>query len=173
MEIRMNRRMDNLKQVEIENVDPSYPLHPRLAAILHPGFEEVAGCIVFSHFADSAHNQIVLDPRKGHDELFWESFINHIHLEDIVTATEIELRLQASAFVDRLAELLEETYPTRSFEIVWAVSDEENVSHTVRFHRTDVGGTIYRDLESFQSEAVLVMAVPDQPVHRSPVSAPK
>ena len=157
----MNRRMKELKPVELENVDSPDPLHPILAAILDLGLEEVEGCIVFSQFAANAEGQILVDPRKGHDELFWESFINHIHLEDVVATSEVDLRVQASAFVRRLAALLEETYPTRSFEIMWSVSDGENVSHTVRFHRTARGQTIYPDLEAFQHDAVLVMAVPD------------
>ena len=124
-------------------------LDPRLGAILDAGFEDIGGCIVLARFAESARGA---SPADLGDETGLEAFVNHLHIDDeLASAAESEVLIQAVLFVRRLARELSAAYPDDAFEIVLAFSD----SCTVRFHRSRPGQSwLANDIESYD-EALL------------------
>jgi hypothetical protein len=126
----MNARMEALNPL-LPNGDPDdRELDVRLAALLDEGFEQVAGCVVLACFTETARRTTIAD---FFDETAFESFVNHVHIEDeleIPRATPSEaLAAQAVLFARCLSRDLSDAYPGEAFEVVLGVGD----SYVVRF----------------------------------------
>jgi hypothetical protein len=132
--------------------------------VLNAGLSEVAGCVVLSFFAESAHQFSI---NQYGDETGFEAFINHIHIEDEVPATmgPPELLRQAVMFAACVADRLQRAYPDDAFEIIIACAD----SYVVRFHKVRPDQSwLANDLESYD-EPIMRVRIPGR---RSPETSP-
>ncbi len=145
----MNRRMAALQPPSVDALPVGRDLDAGLAAVLDDGFEQVAGCVVFSRFADSARR---IGVAQCGDETGFEAFVNHVHVEDeLPAASPSDLLEEAGLFVSRLADQLKRAYPDEPFVVILAVSD----SCTVRFHKVRTGQSwLADDIEDYD-EAVM------------------
>ena len=164
--MRMNAQMRKLKR-EIEGLR-AFSLDPNLAGIIRRGFVELNGCTVFAQFQSSAQSVTVAD---CFDETGYESFINHLHVEDYLDSSFSPLERVAQGFTltSVLARSLESHYPSITFRILLSCSSS---GCSVRFHTLRPGQQWIRDdLESYLDEALAVLttkATADHDKHRPP-----
>jgi hypothetical protein len=110
------------------------PLAEELDALLRDGFVETDGCILLASVA--ARQAVVFGPNLHlyGDETGFEAFWNHEHIDDWLPADTLpsDALTQTSIYADRLATLLETTYPDRAFIIY--VTEHDGLPYVVRFH---------------------------------------
>ncbi len=130
-----------------------------LRDILDEGLIHSDGCILLN----SQLRLIQPSARKQfEDETGYECFVNHLHLEDLLTSTDHCVLLeQAFAFAQELARLTEKTRILNSLAYIISGDDDEV---NVRFHVIRAGQSwLAEDLEVY-GEAVAILQLPNMQV---------
>jgi len=150
--MRTNRRMQQL----IERCDAKRgSLSGALKAILDEGLASTDGCVLLK-------SQLRLtEPdakTRFQDETGYECFVNHVHLEDMLSSADTCVLLdQALAFADELGSLRSTTGVSEPLEYIISI-DESDVN--VRFHALRKGQSwLADDLETYE-EAVAAIRLP-------------
>jgi hypothetical protein len=143
--------------IESLALDPEVPvrLHPSLAAVVEPGFVRVNGPIVLKTLAQEAKAISVSD---FPDETGYESFVNHVHIEDRVrreNGSTLALLADGISLASSLRTLLHRSFPGEEFEVILSL---EGSHCTVRFHKKRMSEQWLRDdLDSYLGEALMVL----------------
>lgn len=154
--MKLNSRMKNF--IDRIALDPETPvqLHPALAGLVEPGFVRLNGSIVLKALAEKAK---AVTPSDFSDETGYESFVNHIHVEDHVPpedgpASASVLLTNGISLASTLHTLLRQSFPEEGFEVILSLEDNHC---TVRFHKKRTGEQWLRsDLDEYQEEALMV-----------------
>lgn len=153
--MKLNSKMKEFINSYDLNLEVPTQLHPALAAIVEPGFVRVNGTIVLKALTQGAKAVSLAD---FPDETGYESFVNHIHIEDYVpheNRSVLLLMANSISLASSLRRLLRQSFPSEEFEII--VSFQEN-HYTVRFHKKRAGQEWLRDdLDDYQEEALMVV----------------
>ena len=131
-----------------------------LKRILGEGIAYRDGCLVLKTQLELTQ----LNARKRfQDETGYESFVNHIHLEDTIASADVCVLLeQALVFADELATLTSKAGIKEPLEYI-VISDENDVN--VRFHIRRPGQSwLADDLETYE-EAVAAVQLPNRADH--------
>jgi len=153
--MKLNSKMKEFVDSNGLNLDVPPQLPEALAAILKPGFVRVNGAIVLKALTQGAKAISLAD---FPDETGYESFVNHIHIEDYVPhehRSALVLMANGISLASRVLGLLRQSYPTEEFDVI--VSFQENHC-TVRFHKKRTGQQLLRDnLDDYKEEALMVL----------------
>jgi hypothetical protein len=149
MKTNMNHKMASLLRRESFDWPPSWQA---LTGEL-PGLENVDDCVCLrTEYGRNRHAKIADFP----DKTGFECFINHIHLPFAGTRGSLVSCLD---YVARLQAALASDPRQRNFRVIVSIS---NCDCTVRFHQIRPGESwISENLEGYESEAILVLDVPN------------
>jgi hypothetical protein len=153
--VQMNEPMSLLRPAGIDTASDLEELDPRLAGVLDDGFAEISECVVLRRFLDTARRTSV---SACSDEVGFEAFVNHVHVEDELPGRSAELALaQSVSFARRLDRDLRVTFPDHRFEIIISVSP----SPVVRFHGVRPGQRwLAEDIEGYQEPVMSILQAP-------------
>jgi len=139
--MRSNKRMlEMLQSIE----EP--PLDPRLGDLLAAGFVEHTG----GTFLGSYKSRLDAASRDDFEDMTgFECFINHVHVDDYVTASGRSLVAQGMRFAKTLADKL------RGLGRYTVIISSDGDTCSVRFHRSRAGESwLADDLETYRDEGV-------------------
>jgi hypothetical protein len=156
--IRMNSRMSTV----LQKTGISLPLAARATAGPFPTFETFEGCVLLKSEWEPNKNHVKVTDFP--DKTGFECFINHVHLPFEGTIASLVPCLE---YVAKLQEALIPFTQDRQFRLIISLSEDDafpNSACTVRFHEIRLGENWIADgLEGYQSEAILVLDVPNSP----------
>ena len=140
-------------------LDPEAPVQllPALAVLVEPGFVRLNGAIVLRALAQGARAVSLSD---FPDETGYESFVNHIHIEDYMPhggepTSASALLTNGISLASSLRKLLRQSFPGEEFEVILTLQENHCA---VRFHKKRMGELwLGDDLDDYEGEALMVL----------------
>jgi hypothetical protein len=143
--------------VDSNGLDLEVPtqLHPVLEKLLEPGFVRLNDSILLRALTQEAR---AVSPTDFPDETGYESFVNHIHVEDYIpheNQSASSLMANSVSLASTLRKMLRQSFPDQAFEVIVSFQDNH---YTVRFHKCRKGQQWLRDnLDDYHEEALMVV----------------
>ena len=153
--MKLNLKMKEI--VERNGLDPTFPtpLHPALKKLVEPGFVRLNDSILLQALTQGARAVSLTD---FPDETGYESFVNHIHVEDYIPhekQSASSLMANSMSLASTLCKMLRQSFPNEAFEVIVSFQDNH---YTVRFHKCREGQQWLSDnLDDYQQEALMVV----------------
>lgn len=151
MKLEMNKKMRNLLEKNNLSLANSYKIEDNLKPYLQSGIEEYKECFLLKSQMEAVKTTFIED---CYDRTGFESFINHIHLGDIVSNSNIVI--QALAFTQELSKMLKNFAPKKNFKVI--VSGNKN-DLSIRFHLVRANESWLSDNLDGYEEAILALDV--------------